>query len=306
MIVLKFGGTSVSTKNSIETICKIVKKEKTKNPVVVVSALSGVTDLLLSIPLASAKKRKHILQTIKETHIQLITQLFTKQHTEHMSNYFTNVLKELEKLRNEYTMNDPEMLDRMASFGEILSSHIITHALHTHAIRAKQVIASKLIVTDDHFGKAEYFPFSTKRLVVKELIPLLKQGVTPVVTGFIGSTKDGKITTLGRGGSDYTAAILGSCLNAKEIQIWSDVNGILTADPKIDKTAKTIPVLSYKKAEKLALQGAKVLYPKTVRPAIDTNTQIRIRNTFNPSHTGSLIVHTAFEADMENNIPISV
>lgn len=182
-----------------------------------------------------------------------------------------------------------EFVDKLASFGEVMSSRIIAEALQSRNMEAVQVVATDLIVTNDNFGSAEFIPGPTCRKLKKILVPLLKENIVPVVTGFIAVTKDGRVVTLGRGGSDYTASIIGFCLKAKEIQIWTDVDGIFTSDPRLVENARFLPRVSFKEASELAAFGARVLHPKTIRPAISAGIPVKVLNTFNPKHPGTLI-----------------
>lgn len=278
MIIAKFGGTSVSTPESIRTICEIAKKDK---PIIVVSALAGVTNLLLDLPTISAKERVRTLDKIRKIH-----KFFIDPQT---LAYVDRQVSQLEKLAKT-GKNDKETLDTIASFGEIISSYIITTALNEAGIKAQQILATNLIVTNDSFGAAEFLPKPTERSVKKVIRPLIKDGIVPVITGFIGSTRNGRTTTLGRGGSDYTASIVGFCLSANEIQIWTDVDGIFTADPRIVKNAKLIPTISFKVASELATFGARVLHPRTIKLAIKAGIPVRVLNSFNSKGAGTIIV----------------
>lgn len=170
-----------------------------------------------------------------------------------------------------------------------MSSAILANALESHGINVSQVIATDLIVTNDNFGSAEFILEPTRKKIKKILMPLVKKGIVPVVTGFIGTTKKGQVTTLGRGGSDYSAAIIGFCLAVDEIQIWTDVDGIFTVDPRIVKNARPLQVVSFKEAAELAAFGAKILHPRCIAPAIKAAIPVRILNTFNPNRSGTLI-----------------
>lgn len=282
MIVAKFGGTSVSSEKSIRTLCRIVENELDRNPVVVVSALSGVTDLLLS---------GNNFRKIRSLHEDLVRELFASKKLQADTMRFIdsqlNSVAQIITNRGEEDKN--EFLDRIVSFGEIMSTYIMTQALKSEGIKATQIIATDLIVTNNNFGSAEVLLGLTGRNVRKVLQPLLKAGIVPVVTGFVGSTKSGQITTLGRGGSDYTASIIGFCLGVSEIQIWTDVDGIFTSDPRLVKNAKLLPVVSFKEASELAAFGAKVLHPQTIRPAIRANIPVKVLNTLNPENPGTLI-----------------
>ncbi|MBI2338023.1 aspartate kinase [Candidatus Daviesbacteria bacterium] len=289
MIIAKFGGTSVSSKESVLTLCNIVGSELERQPVVVVSALSGVTDLLLSLPGLPKSKIGKTIRKIRNLHYNLIKNLWSdKTLQKEIMQFIDNQLDAVAKL---ISTGNPggEFLDRLASFGEIMSSFIIARALEKRGIKAAQVIATDLIITNNNFGSAEFLLQPTRKKTKMVLTPLIKQGIVPVVTGFIGSTKTGQVTTLGRGGSDYTASIIGFCLRALEIQIWTDVDGVFTADPRIVEGAKSLQTVSFKEASELAAFGARVLHPRTVRPAIKSGIAVKVLNTFNPQNGGTLI-----------------
>lgn len=291
IIVAKFGGTSVSTKESVETISSIVHRESADSfIVVVVSALSGVTDMLLLLQNQEKTSIKPILQKIRDKHARLIYALWKDSSMQKkLLACIDKNLKEVEK-DTKRKRKGKALSDRIASYGEIMSSYLISSALISRGISSVAVKATECIITNEHFGRADFLVEETKKKVKKVLVPLIKKGVTPVVTGFIGRTAAGKTTTLGRGGSDYTAAILGLCLNASEVQIWTDVNGIMTADPKVVKTARTVAFVSYEEACELAVLGAKVLHPKAILPAIEKNIPIKILNTHNPANKGTTIM----------------
>lgn len=287
-IIMKFGGTSVSTKHSIETLCNIVVGEKRHHPVVVVSALTGITDKLLAIGNGNDTIEKD-LRVVRNQHERLIDELWKddtirKATLGYIDKQIAKVKQIAKKQRNKAN------IDALIAYGEIMSSYIVALALSKHGILSKQVIATYVIATDASFGSAEFLVEPTKKRVQSVIRPLVNKGIVPVVTGFIGATGDGKTTTLGRGGSDYTASIIGYCLSASEIQIWTDVNGIMTADPKIVKNARNIDVVSYEEASELAILGAKVLHPKTILPAVEKNIPVKILNTHNPTYKGTTIL----------------
>lgn len=289
MIIAKFGGTSVASSERIVTLCQIVQDQLEQRPVVVVSALRGITDLLLSLPILPKSKLTRELKKFKTTHLKLAKQaLKDKNKRLAVSSFIDEKISEITKLLVEKEINT-ESLDKLASYGEVVSSYLITLALENKGIKAKQVVATELIVTNNNFGSAEFLVEPTKRKTKKMLTPLIKSGIVPVVTGFIGSTKSGKTTTLGRGGSDYTASIIGFCLKASQIQIWTDVNGIFSADPKVVSSAKSLPTVSFKEASELAAFGARVLHPRTIRPATQAGIVVKVMNTFNPKNHGTLI-----------------
>lgn len=290
MIVAKFGGTSVSSKERVVNLCNIVKSQLENQPVVVVvSALSGITDLLLSLAFLPKSRLGTTIRKIRGLHQALVGQLWNNQQTEQALMQFIDLqLEEVAQLTFEDSPTK-ESLDKLASFGEIMSSHIIAGFLKSQGIKTAQVIATDLIITNSNFGSAEFLLEPTRKKITKILSPLIKNGEVPVVTGFIGRTKNGEVTTLGRGGSDYTASILGFCLKASEIQIWTDVDGMFTTDPRYFKNAKSLPVVSFREASELATFGARVLHPRTIKPAIVANIPVKVLNTFNPQNPGTLI-----------------
>lgn len=286
IVVAKFGGTSVSTKNNIQTIADIVATEQKNNSVVVVvSALSKVTDLLLATAAGENK-----IFVIQEKHYNLIRDLFgSDQKRKELFSFIDKNLANVSALCKK-KVTDKKSLDTIVSFGEIMSSKIIATYLTSVGILAKQIIASDVIVTDSNFGSAEFLPVKTKINAQNILLPLLNDNVVPVLTGFIGATENGETTTLGRGGSDYSGSIIGFAIEAKEVQIWTDVDGIFTADPRVVKNAFSIPEISFQEASEMAFLGAKVLHPRTMRPAAKAGIPVRVLNTFNPSSPGTIIV----------------
>lgn len=289
-IVCKFGGTSVSSRQSVLNLCQIVKNELNRHPVVVVSAMSGVTDLLLSLPNLPKSKIKSNLSHLEKIHKSLAIGVISQEVLlKKVNKFIDEKISEISKLLSDKKMLDKAFYDNLVSFGEIMSSYLITCVLLERGLKAQQVISTNLIVTDDNFGSAEFLLEPTRRKINEKLSPIILSKEIPVVTGFIGSTRDGEVTTLGRGGSDYSASIIGFCLGAKEIQIWTDVDGILTADPKLCKNARPLQTISFKEASELATFGAKVLHPRTIKPAISANIPVRVLNTFNPKNQGTLI-----------------
>lgn len=265
----------------MQTLCSIVASELKRKPVIVVSALSGVTDLLLS---------GKGISKIRKIHKEFIYSMWEKaERRREIIKYIESRIDEYIEFMAHNEVSSKQALDKMASFGEIMSSYLISQALLDKGINAACVIASDLIVTDDNFGSAEFLPGPTKKQISKILSPLIKAGMVPVVTGFIGADKKGRVTTLGRGGSDYTASIIGFCLNAQEIQIWTDVDGIFTADPKFIDNARCLPNVSFREASELAAFGARVLHPGTIRPAVKSGIPVKVLNTFNPDCCGTVI-----------------
>ncbi len=295
MIVAKFGGTSVSTAERLNTIYHIIRRQRAKRPVVVVSAIRGVTDLLLTSVQVSAGRRERIVKELEQIHLALMRDLWEDQIPPHCLQYLSSILTELRGHYSDKGANS-SYSDIIVSYGETLSSFIISAFFVSKGLRSKQVLSKNLIVTDENYGNAEFLPRETADKTRRVLIPMIERGIVPVVTGFIGSTKKGNITTLGRGGSDYSAAILGHALRAKEIQIWTDVDGIYSSDPRHVKDVKVIPSISYKEASELAAFGAKVLHPRTIRPAVSLNIPVKILNTLNPEAPGTVIIKNAVRA----------
>ena len=289
MIVMKFGGTSVGSADSVRKVVEIIRQSQGRSPFVVVSAMSGVTDLLL----ASARKAmgrnsstKQIIADIGTRHVGVISQLGLD------ASLILPELVELEhvlfgiSLVKELTART---LDYVASFGERMSSKIVAAYAIKSGLNAQAFNSYDLgLVTDENFGEAEILP--TTYSAISSAVRKIQAGAIPVVTGFIGKTEDGEITTLGRGGSDYSASIFGAALNAGEIQIWTDVDGIMTADPSIVPGATSVDVVSFEEASELAYFGAKVLHPKTIVPAMNMKIPVRVLNTFNPPFRGTLIL----------------
>lgn len=304
-IVHKFGGTSVGDAGCIAHVADLVlaqcQEGENGHPaqtVVVVSAMSGVTDRLIAGARAAAEGRDADYRRVKAEllarHLEVVEALLTRS-PERLSvgGLVEDRLHDLERfyrsiaLLGEVTARG---LDAVASFGELLSARILAAVLRERGARAQALSATGLIVTDDTFGEATPRIDLTRERLQGEVVPLLERGVIPVITGFIGATEEGVTTTLGRGGSDYAAAIAGAGLDADEVWIWSDVNGILTADPNLVSAARTLDELSYAEAASLAYYGAEVLHPKTMRPVVQSGIPLRILNTFCPEHPGTRIV----------------
>lgn len=289
-IIMKFGGTSLGSAARIREAAELVHARRAQHPIVVTSAMSQVTNLLIETAHAAlARKQKTVsknLETIRQKH-------FAVAQTEQTRTEIETLLQKLDHLYEGIGMIrelSPRSLDFACSFGERLSSWLMVEALEALELKAERFDSRKLIRTDDHFGSAEVEWGPTKKMIRGKIVPRLIAGVVPVVTGYIGATKDDQTTTLGRGGSDYSAAIVGVSLNASEIQIWTDVDGMMTADPRMIPTAKILPTLSFQEAAELAYFGAKVLHPKTIQPAVDANIPVKILNTMNSKSKGTTIV----------------
>jgi len=288
--ILKFGGSSLQSPERVQFVANIVLGEAEKtNILVVVSAFHHVTNQLLECAERAAAKQTNyidLFNTIAERHREVLKKLIQKP----MDDSIESLLKELESnLQGIYLLHEcsKRSLDTIASFGERLSAQTITLYLQKHH-PADYVDARKWIVTDDHYTQAEVlFPKTNK--AIQEYFNKMPHSTIPVVTGFIAATEEGQTTTIGRNGSDYSAAIIGAALNAEIIEIWTDVDGIYTADPCVVEKAYVIPHMSYEEAMELSHFGAKVLHSASIAPAIKQQIPIRIKNTFNPAAPGTLI-----------------
>jgi aspartate kinase len=296
--VMKFGGTSVGDASCIARVAQIVADASRETAVVaVVSAMSGVTNRLIEAATRSeAGDREQVaalFETLRQQHKTALTSLIHQNvESDRLSSAIEGIFKEGERLcegtalLHELT---PRALDSISSLGERLSAPLVAGALNNLDVKSRAVEAFKLIVTDSFHGGAEPLMEKTRERSQALLRPLLDQGMVPVVTGFIGATSEGVLTTLGRGGSDYSATILGAALDADEIIIWTDVDGVLTADPRLVPEARTIPEISYREAAELAYFGAKVLHPKTLHAVMRAGIPVWIRNSFAPERIGTKI-----------------
>ncbi len=295
-IVMKFGGTSIGNNEMIENVVSIIKERYKEGAdiAIVVSAISDTTDKLIEITkLVNQDIKKDIsasLHEIKEEHKKISHEVITDKKTlSEVINEIDSKFKELNVALEEAESPNKEFLDYIMSFGERLSAPIISGALKSQGISSQHLTGGEAgIITDKKFGNARPLE-NCKNLIADTVLPLLDAGI-PVITGFIGETKEGDITTLGRGGSDYTASLIGEAINAKEVWIWTDVDGILTCDPKIISDASKLDKISYKEAMELSYFGARVIHPKSIEPAIKENIPVRVKNTRNPKSEGTLRV----------------
>ncbi len=302
---MKFGGTSVGDIQRLQEVAAIVHSFLPQRPVVVASAMAGVTNTLLDTAQLAVQREndrvKKNVDGLKEKHLNVANTLLKHavRHKEliHRHSVLIDELSNLYRGVSLLKELSVRSLDAIASFGEILSCLQLAAILSDHDMTAEFVDARTLIRTDNHFGEAAVDFSVTNENIKKTLIPLIEKNIVPVVTGFIGSTEDGLTTTLGRSGSDYTGSIVGAALDSEEIWIWTDVDGVMTADPRYVKGAKVLPEISYREAAEMSYFGAKVIHPKTMMPAIEKNIPIRIKNTFNPSHPGTLISRSTLTAE---------
>ncbi|NLF89216.1 aspartate kinase [Candidatus Bathyarchaeota archaeon] len=298
-IVMKFGGTSVGNGVNIRHVADLVTQYSKDNKVaVVVSALAGVTNSLIETGCQA--------QRSDEKHIQAFTASLLKKHTDAIAEAITS--KTIQKEVTEITEKSiaelekvltgicyvgeltPKSKDYVMSFGERLSAPIVCGAIRDYKAQSQFFTGKEAgIVTNSNFGEADPLMNYTTHLLRERLDPVMEQGVIPVVTGFIAANQDGIVTTVGRGGSDYTATILGVALKADEVWIWTDVDGIMTTDPKLVAAARMLPQLSYHEAAEMAIFGAKAMHPRALGPVSKENIPVRIRNTQNPANMGTLI-----------------
>ena len=284
MIVMKFGGTSVGSAERIESLAEIVASYKDRGPVVVLSAVGGVTDKLIEAAQAAFDNGVVNIDEIKEKHKTILNELnLDSTLVADLLNELKEVLGVIAKVRD----NSAKMIDIVSSFGERMSTRIAAAYFNSIDMKAKNFDAYDIsMITDSNFGAAEILPNTEEK--IKESLSEIDS--IPIITGFIGKNEEGQITTLGRGGSDYTAAIIGSALDAEEIQVWTDVDGMMTSDPRVVKEAKTIPEISFNEAAELVTFGARVLHPKTILPAVKKNIPVKVLNSFNPAAKGTTIV----------------
>jgi aspartate kinase len=308
---MKFGGTSVGSAEAITQAADIVLEEAPKwdHLVIVVSAMSGVTDRLTEGALTAASGDDQLYRTIvtdlRARHYSAVDTLLRPAPSgrvegpspdDERSQLLSTVDGYLDEFatfcRSVGVLGEvtPRAMDAITSLGERINARMLAALLRKQNARSEAVDATELIVTDDTFQDAVPRMEPTRDRVAARLAGLLEEGVIPVVTGFIGATETGVTTTLGRGGSDFSAAILGDCLDADEVWIWTDVDGVMTTDPRIIPEARVIPVLSYSEVSELAYFGAKVLHPRTIRPVVERGIPLWVKNTFNPSCPGTRIV----------------
>ena len=296
-LVMKFGGTSVGSAEALVGARQIIRDAKRDwaRVVVVTSAMSGVTDLLLK---SAALAMQGNVDSLPETEATLREKHFTaadaliedeklREATRGEINCLIQLLIDLCRAIAVLGEASPRALDAVASLGERMSVRLLEAVVNDGGIQAKVIESSEFVVTNSHFQNAHPDFKATTAKTRDSLNPLLDAGIIPITTGFIGATPEGAITTLGRGGSDYSAAIIGSVLPADDVWIWTDVDGVMTTDPRIAPEAQTLPEISYGEIAELAYYGAKVLHPKTIRPVLDAGIGLRICNTFNPSHPGT-------------------
>jgi aspartate kinase len=293
---MKFGGTSVADATAINTLARIVAARQEQLPVVVVSAMSGVTDALLnSFAIAASGNIEAAIDSLATTftrHKSTASQLLTDVTAASFSGEVDDAAVDIARLFTLLTTQPSEktaIQDAVVSYGELLSSSLVSTVINERGMKSVRVDSRTCIVTDDQFTCATPLIDQSFDRTKAVLVPILQMSTIPVLGGFIAATLEGRGTTLGRGGSDYTAALVGAAIAAEEIQIWTDVTGVLTADPRVVPEAITVERLSYGEAAELAYFGAKVLHPKTIQPAIEDQIPVRICNSRAPDELGTLV-----------------
>ena len=294
-VVMKFGGTSVCNAEAIGRVCAIARREP-RSPLVVVSALAGVTDRLVALGEAAARGENPSLSgtvdEIRTRHVDLTGELVPSGERTGVIHAIDETCEKLHALVSAIAVLheiSPRSADAIVAFGETMSSQLVAAALTAAGLEARWIDAAGVLVTDDSHGRAQPMMEATAARIQAEVAPHVEAGTIVVVGGFVGATLQGVVTTLGRGGSDYSAAIFGAALGVDEIQIWTDVDGMLTADPRIVPDAHLVPTLTFAEASELAYFGAKVLHPATIQPAIASDIPVRIVNSRRPDGAGTEI-----------------
>ncbi len=300
MIVMKFGGTSIQDKPSVERVAEIIRRHHNLHPVVINSAMGKTTRSLLAMArLASTGMNDNALKILDETrqyHTHLAASLIPNYSGNNIADTLDRYFEELEKLLNGLTILRELSLrtqDKILAYGELIATSIITAVLQDRGLNAKLCDARELIITDERFSRAEPIPALTYQRIYESIHPMVESNVIPVIQGFIGATRNGVTTTLGFEGSDFTTALVGAALNAAQIQLWKDVNGIMTADPTIFSEARTVTSISFAEVAELTFFGAKVLHPSTIAPARQKNIPVHIFNSKRPDDTGTAITEQA-------------
>jgi aspartate kinase len=306
-IVMKFGGTSVADADAIARVVCIVKAARDTSglpPVVIVSAMSGVTDRLLELTAAAEQRRDaHVLNGVAELsrrHFEALDRLLPPESATHVLAEIGAQLDDLRALLKATGIlraASPSAHDAIVCTGELMNSRILAAALQHAGVATTWVDARRAIVTDGAHTAAAPLADETREAVAREIVPCVADGRVPILGGFVGATAQGVTTTLGRGGSDYSAAIIGAALDAREIQIWTDVDGMLTADPRIVQAPRVVPHLSFGEASELAYFGAKVLHPSTILPAVAKDIPVRILNSRHAAGSGTTITAEPPSAD---------
>jgi aspartate kinase len=303
MIVMKFGGTSVESADAMRNVAMIVRRELSRKPLVVVSACAGITNALVNVASAATDRKTSkalgLVRSIRSRHLEIVAGLFPRRQNraiERVRETLKIYAEELSTLvKGVAVLGEltPRSMDAFLAYGERMSSLILHQWFVTRGIRSALVDARSFMITDEQFTKAQPDPRRVARLLRNEVLPRLRKHDLVLTQGFIGATPAGVTTTVGRGGSDFSASFIGALLGAREIQIWTDVDGILTADPTLVKGARNIRALSFREAAELAYFGARVLHPETILPAVKRSIPVCVLNSKRPHWGGTVITADA-------------
>ncbi|MCA9893724.1 MAG: aspartate kinase [Anaerolineae bacterium] len=300
-LVMKFGGSTVGTAAALSQVLSIILHEEKRwdNLIVVASALDGITDMMLEAAqlaqIGSARGYRRIAATIRTRHLALVELLplgnlestALQADIDRLLFEMLDICQQVANTSNEKLL--PQISDAVAGVGERLSARIIAAMLRHNDVRSVAIDGSDIIVTDDEFGNANPILKETEQRIEQNLAPMLSRKIVPVVTGYIGATRSGNPTTIGRGGSDYTASIISQCIHADEVWIWSDVDGMMSTDPRQVANAQIINELSYAEVAELAYFGARILHARMIKPLQDNDISLRIKNVYKPQHPGTVI-----------------
>ena len=300
LLVMKFGGTSVGSVDAMRRVVDITRssREEYPNIVLVVSALSGVTNQLLEGARAALEndlvKVETVAEELRARHTDIAADLLTPAALKNLKttaidywlDHFVNLCNAFSVLGEA----SPRGLDAVSSLGERINVRLLADIFSANGLPGRALDADQIILTDENHQSAHPLMAKTRDQAQARLLPIISAGKIPIITGFLSATETGITTTLGRGGSDYSAAIIGAALDAEEVWVWTDVDGVMTADPGVVRNAQSIPILTFREIGELAYFGAKVLHPRTIRPIIDAGIGLRIANTFQPTHPGTRIV----------------
>ena len=298
MIVCKFGGTSVQDAEAMMRLAKIIEAQRSSQPVVVSSAMGKTTNKLLEVARTAAEGKQQealdLLADLHDSHIKEARKLGIALSEDWVAEKIHSYFKEMQDLVHGLSALGeltPRITDAMASYGERLSTAILTQVLANQGIPSQLMDARKCVITDNNFVNANPLQEKTEAAIIKHLRPVLDEGKVPVFQGFIGSNEEGITTTIGRGGSDHSASLVGAALEADEIQIWTDVDGIMTTDPRMVPEAHRVKEISFNEAAELAYFGAKVLHPATIIPAVRKKIPVRVLNSSKPDQDGTIITN---------------
>ena len=300
---MKFGGTSVGSAEAIQQVVEIVRKYRERDPLVVLSAMSKVTDALreMAAEACGGTEPSASLSALRQRHDETIRALAEGEERNRALEVCNGLIDELSGILHGITLLkelSPRSVDLVSSFGERLSVVVVSAALRSAGLSSLPVDAREYVKTNERYTEAEVNFAETERRLSAGLVPMVSGGRIPIITGFIGSTDEGVTTTLGRGASDYTASLVAGAIQAEEVWIWTDVDGAMTADPRIVEDARVLKEISYLEAAEMSYFGAKVLHPMTMQPAVKQEIPIRIRNTFRTENGGTVISSRTFEAPL--------